>query len=111
MPDDLEDRFQTTLLANDSLLRAVVVRLMLPDPAFTQDARRWFDDLLGQFSTSEEAVGASPQVMSTIREEYLRQLRRAETQAPRTTASPKHKSIRRRIFECSNEASSRLGLT
>ena len=109
MSDDPEGRFQITLMANDSLLRAVVVRLMQLDPGFAQDARQWFDQILGAFSTSEDAVGTAPHVLSEIREECLRQLARAEKQARIVSATPEPKTIRRSIFECLNVASSRLG--
>jgi len=96
---DLEQKFRLKLMANEYLLRAALIRLMLLDLGFAHDAREWFDNLFGQFSASEKAYASDPQVISTLREEYLRLLERAEKFALRATSVPKPKSIRRHIFE------------
>jgi hypothetical protein len=102
MSDDEIDplrRFRIKTLAHDYLLRAVVIRLTLLDPGFSRDARQWFDTLVGAFSASEHASDYSPEVIRTMREEYLRLLARVDEQVAIATAAPKPKSIRRRIFE------------
>jgi hypothetical protein len=101
MSDLLEDvrQLKLRLGANEFLLRAVTIRVMLLDPAFAQDARQWIDHLLGQFSASERAKETDPQAFNAIREYYLRLLEAAENQARLATSVPQHKSIRRQIFE------------
>jgi hypothetical protein len=99
---DSEQKFRLKLLANDFLLRAALIRLMLLDPGFARDARQWFDAIFGQLSASELAIKTNPQVIGALREEYLHHLARAEEYALRATApkaAPKSKSIRRRVFE------------
>src|SRR5947199_7434119 len=101
MSDLLNDVYQLRLRlgANEFLLRAVTIRVMLLDPGFANDARQWLDHQFGQVSASEHADAVDPQTMSAIREYYLRLMERAEDFVLRATASPKPKSIRRRIFE------------
>jgi hypothetical protein len=98
-----EQRTQIRGLANDFLLRAALIRLMLFDPGFAEGARHWFDSLFGQFSATDLARAANPQFIITLREEYLHLLERAErfaANAPKAAPAPaRPKSIRRRIFE------------
>jgi hypothetical protein len=43
---DREQKFRLKALANKFLLRGALIRLMLLDPRFAQDARQWFDTYL-----------------------------------------------------------------
>ena len=82
-----------------------MIRLILLEPGFAQNARKWFDTLFGQLSVSEYADKTNPQTVNDLRAEYLRLLERAErfvlsaTAAAPAPARLKPKSIRRRIFE------------
>jgi hypothetical protein len=99
------DPFRVRMVANEYLSRAVLIRVMLLDPGFAQDARQWIDVIFGAFSASELADGIDPYIVSAIREKYIALLARAEEQARiairsgAAPAVPKHKSIRRRIYE------------
>ncbi len=93
---DLE-KFRITLVADELLLSAVVLRLMQLDRGFTQNARQWFDILLGAFSASEHADEIKPDVLSALRDNYVHLLASVESLAPAPSERPK--SIRRRIFE------------
>ncbi len=94
-----EHQLRLRLGSNEFLLRAVTIRMMLLDPGFAQDARRWPDQQFGQVSASEHADTVDPRSMTAIREYYLRLVEKAERYAARATATPKPKSTRRRIFE------------
>jgi hypothetical protein len=99
---DPKRKFRLNTLANEFLLRAALIRLMLLDPGFANGARQWLDTIFGQLSTSELADKTNPQVMSALREMYLRHLARAEEFAlsvPKAAPPSSPKSIRRRIFE------------
>jgi hypothetical protein len=98
MSDD-QMMFRIRVMASAFVLRAVTVRMMLLDPGFAQDARQWFDTIFGAFSASEHAHASSHEIVSVLREEYLRVLALNEEQARKATSVPKTKSIRRRIFE------------
>jgi len=102
MSDEV-DQFRVKVVANEYLLSAAVIRLALLDPKFTQDAREWFDHILGAFSASELSKPFPPQHISTLREQYIHLVERIETQARiaiKSRGAPaKPKSIRRRIFE------------
>ena len=96
---DPERKFRAKIVASEYLLRAVPIKAMLLDPGFAQDARQWFDHMFGVFSASEKAETSNPQIISAIREEYMRLLDRAEKQIAGATAVAKPKSLRRHIFE------------
>jgi hypothetical protein len=97
-----EAEFRLRQLANEFLLQAAFIRLMLLDPGFARDARQWFDTLFGKLSALGTDDPLDPQLTSVLREEYLRRLTLIETQArivATPTSVPKPKSIRRSIFE------------
>jgi len=99
MSDQFFNVVRDRMLANEFLFCAVAIRVMQLDPEFARDARQWFDTVFGAISASKPADATDPQVISAMREEYLRQLTMAERLACIAPERSRPKSIRRRIFE------------